>query len=141
MCLSTLYSVKKDKREKIGEYISNVEGRDGEYIFTDVMGNEFSVKGNIRSMDLVRNEITIELFEKRKARQYEMIREIFNKCSGNQMRDVFISSPVIEDPEEYVRDMLKGKSVSLEKESLPDGTVVIDADVAGLKQRFTFSPD
>ena len=140
MCLSTLYGIKNDKKEKLGEYISNVTGRDGEYIFTDVMGNEFSVRGCIRSMDLVRNEITIEL-EKRQPIRYELIREIFNKCSGNQMRDVFISSPVTDDPEEFVRDMLKGKSVQMQKEDLPDGTVVIDADVAGLKQRFTFSPD
>lgn len=73
--------------------------------------------------------------------KYELIREIYNKCSGNQMRDVFISNPDTEDPEKYVCDMLKGKIVKIEKEVFPDGTVVIDADVAGLKQRFTFSPD
>ena len=73
--------------------------------------------------------------------RYELIREIYNKCSGNQMRDVFISNPDTDDPEAYVRDLLKGKSVHIEKEDLPDGTVIIDADVAGLKQRFTFSPD
>ncbi|MBR3199759.1 MAG: hypothetical protein IKG47_00015 [Oscillospiraceae bacterium] len=73
--------------------------------------------------------------------KYELIREIYNKCSGNQMRDVFISNPDTDDPEEYVRDMLKGKLVKIEKEVFPDGTVIIDADVAGLQQRFTFSPD
>lgn len=140
MCLSTLYGIRNDKREKLGEYISNVTCRDGEYVFTDVMGNEFSVKGIIHSMDLVRNEIVMEL-EQRKPVKYEMIREIYNKCAGSQMRDVFISNQVTDDPEGFVRDMLKGKSVQLEKEDLPDGTVIIDADVAGLKQRFTFSPD
>ena len=73
--------------------------------------------------------------------KYELIREIFNKCSGNQMRDVFISNPDTDDPEGFVRDMLKGKEVTIEKEDFPDGTVIIDAVVAGLKQRFTFSPD
>ena len=73
--------------------------------------------------------------------RYELIREIYNKCSGNQMRDVFISNPDTDDPEMFVRDMLKGKEVTLGREDLPDGTVVIDADVSGLKQRFTFSPD
>ncbi len=139
MCLSTLYGIKNEKREKLGEYISNVSFRDGAFVFTDVMGNEFSVKGNIRSLDLVRNEILIDLEERRKAK-YEMIREIYNKCSGNQMRDVFVSDLETEDPEEYVRDMLKGKEVTLGREDLSDGTVIIDADVAGLKQRFTFSP-
>ena len=139
MCLSTLYGIKNEKREKLGEYISNVSFRDGAFVFTDVMGNEFSLKGNIRSLDLVRNEILIDLEEHRKAK-YEMIREIYNKCSGNQMRDVFVSDLETEDPEEYVRDMLKGKEVTLGREDLSDGTVIIDADVAGLKQRFTFSP-
>ncbi len=73
--------------------------------------------------------------------RYEMIREIFNKCSGNQMRDVFISTVETDDPLGYVEQMLAGKEVKLEPETLPDGTVVIDADVAGLKQRFSFSPD
>ena len=73
--------------------------------------------------------------------KYELIREIYNKCSGNQMRDVFISDPETDDPEVFVRNLLKGKSVMLEKEELPDGTVIIDADVAGLKQRFTFTLD
>lgn len=63
MCLSTLYKIKddSDEREKIAEYISNVVSRDGEYVFTDVMGEEFSVRGCIRSLDLVRNEITIKV--------------------------------------------------------------------------------
>lgn len=61
MCLSTLYEVIDGERKKLGEYISNVVRRDGEYVFTDVMGEEISLKGTIRSLDLVKNEITIEL--------------------------------------------------------------------------------
>ena len=140
MCLSTLYGVRDGKREKLGEYISNVSFRNGEFVFTDVMGNEFSVKGNIQSLDLVRNEIIIDV-EQRKKMRYEMIREIYNKCSGNQMRDVFISNVETDDPFRYVENMLEGKEVTLESEELPDGTIVIDADVAGLKQRFSFCPD
>ncbi len=30
--------------------------------------------------------------------RYELIREIFNQCSGNQMRDVFASSVETDDP-------------------------------------------
>ena len=73
--------------------------------------------------------------------KYEMIREIYNKCSGNQMRDVFISIVDTDDPYSYVSRLLEGKDVKLEKEELQGGTVVIDADVSGLKQRFTFTPD
>ena len=61
MCLSTLYEIKGGERKKLGDYISNVISRDGVYVFTDVMGEEISVKGKIRSLDLVKNEITIEV--------------------------------------------------------------------------------
>ena len=73
--------------------------------------------------------------------RYELIREIFNKCSGNQMRDVFVSDVTTDDPYEYVGELLKGKEVVLEREDLPDGTVIINADVSGLMQRFSFTPD
>lgn len=73
--------------------------------------------------------------------RYEVIREIFNKCSGNQMRDVFVSMVETDDPEGYVRDLLKGKEVVIDKAVLQDGTIEFDVDIAGLKQRFSFTED
>ena len=73
--------------------------------------------------------------------RYEVIREIFNKCSGNQMRDVFVSMVETDDPEGYVRDLLKGKEVVIDKDVLQDGTIEFDVDIAGLKQRFSFTED
>ena len=73
--------------------------------------------------------------------RYEVIREIFNKCSGNQMRDVFVSTVETDDPESYVKNLLKGKEVVIEKDVLRDGTIVFDVDIAGLKQRFIFTED
>ncbi len=73
--------------------------------------------------------------------RYEVIREIFNKCSGNQMRDVFVSTVETDDPEGYVRDLLKGKEVVIDKVVLQDGTIEFDVDIAGLKQRFSFTED
>ena len=73
--------------------------------------------------------------------RYEVIREIFNKCSGNQMRDVFVSTVETDDPEGYVKDLLKGKEVVIEMDVLRDGTIVFDVDIAGLKQRFSFTED
>lgn len=73
--------------------------------------------------------------------RYEVIREIFNKCSGNQMRDVFVSTVDTDDPEGYVRDLLKGKEVVIDKAVLQDGTIEFDVDIAGLKQRFSFTED
>ena len=73
--------------------------------------------------------------------RYEVIREIFNKCSGNQMRDVFVSTVETDDPEGYVKDLLKGKEVVIDKNVLKDGTIEFDVDIAGLKQRFSFTED
>ena len=73
--------------------------------------------------------------------RYEVIREIFNKCSGNQMRDVFVSTVETDDPEGYVRDLLKGKEVVIDKAVLQYGTIEFDVDIAGLKQRFSFTED
>lgn len=72
-------------------------------------------------------------------KEYEIVREIFNACSGNQMRDVFIEEVSIEDAETYVREKCKGKNVELETNHLEDGSIVIDVVIADLKQRFTFT--
>jgi len=36
-------------------------------------------------------------------KEYEVVWEIFNLCSNNQMRDVFIEEIETTDPEAYVR--------------------------------------
>jgi hypothetical protein len=72
--------------------------------------------------------------------EYEMIREIFNRCSGNQMRDVFVSNVETDDPEAYVRSLLVGKEIKLEKSEAADGSVIIDVEINELRQRFSFSP-
>ena len=73
--------------------------------------------------------------------RYEMISEIFNRCSGNQMRDVFVQTVETDDPEQYLKDLLAGKDVKLEKTEFADGSIVFDADIAGLRQRFSFTED
>lgn len=73
--------------------------------------------------------------------KYELIHEIFNKCSGNQMRDVFVSELDTDDPEQYVRNVIKGKITLFDKNEASNGDVVIDVDVDGLRQRFGFSRD
>ena len=72
--------------------------------------------------------------------RFEVIREIFNLCSGNQMRDVFVTTEDIEDPEQYVRDMLVGNIEELDVEKTSDGQI-INVTVDGLRQRFSFSED
>ncbi len=51
---------------------------------------------------------------------YEVIREIFNRCSGNQMRDVFFEEISTEDPDEWMRKT-EPHADTIEKEILPDG--------------------
>ena len=60
MCLSTVYDVTGGGRRKIQEYVSAVRAEDGKIILTDIMGVEKELKGAIRSLDLVNNEILVE---------------------------------------------------------------------------------
>ncbi|MDR0662779.1 MAG: hypothetical protein LBF80_01690 [Spirochaetaceae bacterium] len=70
---------------------------------------------------------------------YELIREIFNLCSGNQMRDVFVSEVETDDVDEYVKRYLVGKNIQCEKSLNEDGGMVYDIVTDDLKQRLTFS--
>ncbi len=72
--------------------------------------------------------------------RYELIREIFNKCSGNQMRDVFVSSVETEDTEAYLRSVLVGTDITIDRTATRDG-VIYDVVTDGLHQRFSFTED
>ena len=72
--------------------------------------------------------------------EYELVHEIQNLCPNNQMRDVFFKEVETEDPEEYVRQTLRGKTVSIITDSRADGTVTVYASCDGLTQKFIFTP-
>lgn len=72
--------------------------------------------------------------------EYEMVREIKNLCPNNQMRDIFFDEVQTPDPEAYVRQLLKGKTVELSSERRTDGTVTVHAVVDGMIQVFQFTP-
>ena len=55
--------------------------------------------------------------------RYELIREIFNLCANNQMRDVFVSEVETDDTDAVARAYCKGADVSLEKTVRDDGTI------------------
>lgn len=75
--------------------------------------------------------------------EYEVIREIFNLCPGNQMRDVFIEEielPEDADLEAFVRDRLKNEAeLKIQRVDREDGSVVFDVMTASIHQRYTFS--
>jgi hypothetical protein len=72
--------------------------------------------------------------------EYELVHEIKNECPNNQMRDIFFSEIECEDPEMYVRQLLKGKTLELSKEPGRDGSVTVHAVADGLVQKFVFTP-
>lgn len=71
--------------------------------------------------------------------EYELVREIKNLCRNNQMRDIFFEEIQCDDPETYVRRLLKGKNIELSVESVGE-SVTIHATVDGLMQKFVFTP-
>ena len=73
--------------------------------------------------------------------RYEMIREIFNQCSNNQMRDVFVSEVETEDADAVVKAYCTGNDFTLEKTEPSDGVLIYDLVVDGLRQRLSFTPD
>lgn len=72
--------------------------------------------------------------------EYELVHEIQNLCPNNQMRDVFFREVETDDPEGFVRQMLKGKTVTLTTDSREDGTVTVYASCDSLTQKFVFTP-
>jgi hypothetical protein len=70
-----------------------------------------------------------------------MIREIFNNCSGNQMRDVEISTVETDDVEEFVRVFLDDPEASVDRHVEPDGAIIYDIVKSGLRQRYGFSEE
>ena len=73
-------------------------------------------------------------------KEYELVHEIQNLCPNNQMRDIFFKEVQTDDPEDYVRNFLRGKTVELITDSREDGTVTVYASCDGLTQKFIFTP-
>lgn len=72
-------------------------------------------------------------------KQYEMVREIENLCGNNQMRDVFFQEIETEDPEAYVRSLLKDSTVELSVDQPAPGRINIYANTSGMTQKFLFT--
>lgn len=72
--------------------------------------------------------------------EYEMVREIQNMCPNNQMRDVFFEEVETDDPEDYVKQLLKGGDVQVRAEYGGNGIVTVFANCDGLIQKFIFTP-
>ena len=73
--------------------------------------------------------------------RYELIREIFNLCANNQMRDVFVSEVETDDTDSVAHVYCKGAEVTVEKSVRDDGAIIYDIVADGLRQRLSFTPD
>ena len=71
--------------------------------------------------------------------EYELVREIQNSCSGNQMRDVFFEEVETDDPMEYVRTLLKADDAELTLEIKDADNLTVFADCNGMNQKFLFT--
>lgn len=71
--------------------------------------------------------------------EYELVHEIQNLCRNNQMRDVFFEEIECEDPERYVRGLLKGKDIQLSVDQSGPDTVTIHTSTDGLMEKFVFT--
>ena len=70
---------------------------------------------------------------------YEFIREIFNECSNNQMRDVVFREVEISDVDSFMQQYRTGAVMDEQRTVESDGTIVYDLVVDGLRQRFSFT--
>ena len=72
--------------------------------------------------------------------EYELVREILNECPNNQMRDIFFEEVETHDPEQYVRNFLKGNLEDVHTELAANGAVTVYATSGGITQKFVFTP-
>jgi hypothetical protein len=72
-------------------------------------------------------------------KKYEMIREIFNSCSGNQMRDVDVQEIETDDIDAYLARLYQGERFTSSKTVTENGVAVFEIDTSGLAQRVSFT--
>ena len=61
MCLSAVYEVRNGDETLVSEHVGSVVLDGGKVTLTDIMGEEVVVTGTLKSVDLIRNIIKIEV--------------------------------------------------------------------------------
>lgn len=69
---------------------------------------------------------------------YELVCEIFNQCSGNQMRDVDFQEISLDDPDAYMAAIEPRAQIT--RTDMPGGVIIYDTDISGLRKRYSFTP-
>lgn len=70
---------------------------------------------------------------------YEVVREIENQCANNQMRDVFFDEVETDDPEAYLRTLVKGSNVKITRDDLGAGRINFFVEIGNVTQKFLFT--
>ena len=60
MCLSVAYEIRDGNENLICEYVAAISLDDGVITLTDIMGEEITIKGVLKSIDLAKNIIKIQ---------------------------------------------------------------------------------
>ena len=71
--------------------------------------------------------------------RYEVVWEIFNKCSGNQMRDVFFEEVETDDPAAFVAAKFEGYEITCDNGDPYADALTFDIFSEGLFQRVSFT--
>jgi hypothetical protein len=71
--------------------------------------------------------------------KFEMIREIFNQCSGNQMRDVDFTTVETDRIEDYVQSYIDDPKATVERYESGNGVTIFEIEISGSRERFTFT--
>jgi len=72
--------------------------------------------------------------------KYEVIREIYNQCENNQMRDIFFDEIDTDDTDSFVKSMFKDEDTKYERFDGKDGSIEYFITTSGLSQKMSFTP-
>jgi len=61
MCLSAVYEIRDGNEKLVCEYATGVSLDGGVITLTDIMGEETTISGTLKSIDLIKNIIMIEV--------------------------------------------------------------------------------
>ena len=61
MCLSAVYEVRGESEKLLLDHVSGIKTDGAEFTLTDILGDEVTVTGELKSIDLVKNIIKIEV--------------------------------------------------------------------------------
>lgn len=60
MCESTAYLLTPEGESKVMEYVVNIIPKDDKWFLTNILGEEKTVEGILKEVDLIKNKILIE---------------------------------------------------------------------------------